>query len=125
MQLTTDWARKVRFSVGAPNYAGDRYLNDLKHEVITALLELESNLRRIARANRYDFELSPQRYRIKENKHTTVFTIILDGSHSSDTSQAMIEANIKAVHEAVHESVDAVLTKLQVVEKLAKYFGDK
>lgn len=122
-QFTTDWARKFRFSVGAPIYQIDPYLNDLKGDVIMALLDLD--LLSIARKKGYGFELSPKRYNIQWNKHTALFTIVLDDSHSSDTSENAIKGNIRIVHDAVGGKVEAVLKKLQVAEKLSKHFVDR
>lgn len=97
----SDWARKICLCVGAPTDGIDPDLNNLKREVITALLD--SDLVSSAREKGYVAVLGRLRSEAnsRKNKHTTLLQIVLDDRHRHDKSEESIKANINAVHEAV------------------------
>src|ERR1700738_1563334 len=101
-------ARRVRLQVESPTYDNDPSLNNLKREVIRALLD--SNLRRLVREKGYSCDEARVRTsdaQIRNSKTTTLFSVMLDRTQSKATP----EENIKAVHEALRQPVDAVLQR--------------
>jgi hypothetical protein len=118
-----DWACRILFQVGSPNHEVNEHLNDLKVEVINTFQN--SNVCRFLSGKGYRSNPGTRASldNIRWNKNTALFTVVLDATHSKDTPDANIKANIKSVHDAVGEQVEALLLKLHLAKRLEKYFG--
>jgi hypothetical protein len=118
-----DWACRILLQVGSPTHEVNGPLNDLKLKVINTFQN--SNVCRLLSGRGYRIKPGTQTSpdNIRRNKNTTLFTVVLEASHSKDSSEANIKANIKSVHDAVGEQVEAVLEKLQLATRLEKFFG--
>ena len=125
------WARTVNLQVESPRHPaapkakgkGNSFLNDLKRQVVKALLtsEIGSLLRK--RGYRYDDSngrmISSDEEKMKGRITITPLKVLLKESQVASKP----EETIRAVHEAVGSSVEAVLQKF--TEDLNKCFGEK
>lgn len=117
-QINIPKNRRVRLQVESPTYDNDPELNDLKREVIRALLD--SNLRRLVREKGYgcdEARVKTSDVQIRNSKTTTLFIVLLDDTQSKATA----EENIQSVHEALREPVEAVLQRF--AGRLDGYFS--
>jgi hypothetical protein len=95
----------VRLHVESPRYDEDQPLNNLKRDVIAALLA--SNIAQTARQIGYGYEVGTRTSagQIQQNKSTEAFRVLIGKQERKQTEQKDIEA----VHAALGSSVDEVL----------------
>ncbi|MCM3869234.1 MAG: hypothetical protein ND895_00880 [Pyrinomonadaceae bacterium] len=98
-------SRRVRLQVESPSYDVDSSLNDLKQEVINALLT--SDLRGVVSESGFRYDDARTRTsdaQVKKNRTTTLFTVVLDSNQVKPTS----EHTISVVHSLIAPSVNAL-----------------
>jgi hypothetical protein len=107
--------------IGKSRYeGGNNYLNELKRQVIAALLDPTINWSDMVKAKGYQYEWGLQRSEDNQrrNRSTLLFKVVLPESQS----ERPFEGGMKAVHNEIGSSVEQVLQRLRVAEKLKKYF---
>lgn len=109
-------ANAIRLHVEAPRFTDDAFLNDLKREIVAALLA--SNVEQVVLETGYEYKIGvrtsdPQ---VRQNKCTEVFRVVMNDGQRKATHREDIEA----VHTAVGPAVNAVLQRYS--DKLNRHF---
>ena len=112
-----DFSRRVRLQVESPKYDDDPYLNDLKSELINALLAADLSTKFTESGFLYEAGLRTSYAQIRKNKATTVFTVLLEGNQI----QPSAEKTIQVVHNALGHSVNSIVSTFAT--KLRARFG--
>jgi hypothetical protein len=109
--------RRVDLRVEAPKYEVDSVLNNLKLEVINALLR--SNLRSVVSHCGFSYKVGKlaSDIHVRNKKSTTVFNVELDGNQIKPSSQDTIEM----VHDAIGAPVDGIVRPF--LARLGERFG--
>ena len=115
---TLEYAGIIRLHIESPRYDEDPSLNDLKREVIEALLA--SKVGQVARQKGYSYEVGARTAvaQIQRNKSTEAVRVLVAESQLKPTH----EENIKALHSAVGSAVDEVPQNF--ADRLNEHFPD-
>lgn len=102
----------VKLHVESPDSMTDPELNAIKEEMVQAFLS--PNFKNIAEQHNYNYILGRQikKERIKENKSTQPFRILLTEHQWQRTHQANIERINNVMREAVSEVINRFSTQL-------------
>jgi hypothetical protein len=115
-----DWACRILFQVGSPNHEVNEHLKDIKLEVIDTLQN--SNVSRILSGKGYRVNSGTRTSldNIRGNKNTALFTVVLDASHSKDTSTTDIKAKHQVTPRRGRRAVGSSAGKVTVTQKAGK-----
>jgi hypothetical protein len=112
------FTHRVRLQVESPTLKVDSGLNEIKWEVVQAILK--SNVLKEIQREGFDYDtkyLRTAEKNVRKNKTTTLFCVVLNDRQSKLTREEKIEM----VHESVGWKVDEVVNRFS--EKLDKRFS--
>lgn len=114
---TPDFAHSVRLHVEAPSYANDSQLNEIKREIIEALLS--APLEEAAQEKGFTYKKASRTSSalIRNNQCSEAFRVTLPEAELGETPQQ----NIEIVHDALGTAIEKVLIQFDKI--LNEQFG--